>query len=69
MTQVTAGVIVCGRASVGKKCWIAPNATIERGVRIGDGAVVGMGAVVRKDVLPGTVVAGVPAKELRKSSR
>jgi len=41
---------------------IGANSTIIAGVRIGSGAVVGAGAVVTKDVPPGVVVAGVPAK-------
>jgi acetyltransferase-like isoleucine patch superfamily enzyme len=36
------------------------------GVTIGEGALVGAGSVVTKDVPPYTVVAGNPAKELRK---
>lgn len=46
-------------------CWIAANAVILAGVRIGRGAVVGAGAVVTKDVPENAVVAGVPAKVLR----
>jgi len=35
-------------------------------VTIGEGAIVGAGAVVTKDVLPNSVVAGVPAKVIKK---
>jgi acetyltransferase-like isoleucine patch superfamily enzyme len=38
---------------------------VANGVRIGDGAVIGMSAVVRKDVDPGEVWAGNPARKLR----
>jgi putative colanic acid biosynthesis acetyltransferase WcaF len=46
--------------------WIATGAMILPGVTIGEGAVVAAGAVVTKDVLPWTVVAGNPAREVKK---
>ena len=46
--------------------WIAAKATILKGVRIGKGAVIAAGAVVTKDVEPYTLVAGVPAKVIRR---
>ena len=46
--------------------WIGANAVILPGVRIGQGAVIGAGAVVTKDVHPATIVGGVPAKLIRK---
>jgi len=45
--------------------WINFGAAILKGVRIGRGAVVAAGSVVTKDVPPWTLVAGVPAKEIR----
>ena len=45
--------------------WIAANATVLKGVTIGQGAVVAAGAVVTKDVPPRTMVAGVPARVIR----
>jgi len=45
---------------------IGSSATILAGVTIGEGAIVGAGAVVTKDVPPWTIVAGNPAKVLRK---
>lgn len=41
--------------------WIGYGATILQGVRVGRGAIVAAGAVVTKDVLPLTIVGGVPA--------
>ncbi len=45
---------------------IGSSATILCGVTIGEGAIIGAGAVVTKDVAPYTVVAGVPAKEIKR---
>ncbi len=46
--------------------WIGAGAVITDGVRIGKGAVVAAGAVVTRDVQPHTVVAGVPARQIRE---
>ncbi len=51
---------------VGKGASIGSNATIMCGVTIGEGSMVGAGSVVTKDVPPFTIVAGNPAKTLRK---
>ena len=48
------------------KAWIGINSTILPGVRIGYGAIVGAGSVVTKDVPPMTIVAGNPAKFIKK---
>jgi len=47
---------------LGKDVWVGANAGITDGVRIGDHAVVGMGAVVTRDVPAWALVAGVPAR-------
>lgn len=52
--------------SIGDDVFIGSRAIIGRGIRIGTGAVIGAGAVVVKDVEPYTVVAGVPARPVRK---
>jgi acetyltransferase-like isoleucine patch superfamily enzyme len=49
--------------------WIGAGAVILDGVRIGRGAVVGAGAVVTRDVAAHTVVAGVPARLVRRIQR
>lgn len=46
--------------------WIGANCVILRGVTIGEGAVIGAGSVVNKDVPANTIVGGVPAKYIRK---
>lgn len=50
---------------VKKGASIGSNATILCGITIGENALIGAGSVVTKDVLPNTVVAGVPAKILK----
>jgi len=54
------------RTVIGHDVWIGERAIIKAGVVIGTGAVVGMGAVVTKDVEPYSIVAGVPAKQIRR---
>lgn len=51
---------------LGKNVWVGANATILRGVTIGDNAVVAAGAVVTKDIPADTVAGGVPARTIRK---
>lgn len=53
------------RVSIGNDVWIGRSAIVLPGVRIGDGAVVGAGAVVTKAVPAYAVVAGNPARLLR----
>lgn len=48
------------------KAWIGFNCIILKGVTIGEGAVVGAGSVVTRDVEPWTVVGGNPAKVLKR---
>lgn len=50
---------------IGKNVWVGSNATILQGVTVGDHAIIAAGAVVTKDVAPGTIVGGVPAKFIR----
>lgn len=52
--------------TIGNDVWIGARAIILNGLTVGDGAVIGAGAVVTKDIPPYTIVAGVPAKELKK---
>jgi len=51
---------------VGNNCWIGYGACILRGVTVGDNCIVGSNSVVTKDVPDDTVVAGMPARPLRK---
>ena len=52
--------------SVGHDVWIGHGAVILPGVTVGNGAVIGANAVVTRDVPAYTIVAGIPAKPLRR---
>ncbi len=52
--------------TIGNDVWIGTNCLIKSGITIADGAVIGMGSVVTKDVGPYEIWAGNPAKLLRK---
>lgn len=49
---------------IGNNVWIGANATILKGVSIGDGAIVAAGAVVRQDIPNNEIWGGVPAKKI-----
>jgi galactoside O-acetyltransferase len=53
-------VVICD------KSWIGFNSILLKGVMVGEGAIVGAGSVVTKDVPPWTIVGGNPAKVIRQ---
>lgn len=55
-----------GDTIIGNDVWIGQNATILPGVHIGDGAIIGANSVVGSDVEAYTIVAGNPARLIRK---
>ena len=55
-----------GDTVIGNDVWIGSEAIVMPGVRIGDGAVIGTRALVARDVEPYAIVAGNPAKMIRK---
>lgn len=63
--ELAPGVVVGGHCEIGDRVRIGVNACLRPFIQVGEGARIGAGAVVVKDVPPGVVVAGNPAKPLR----
>lgn len=55
-----------GDTIIGNDVWIGQNVTILPGVCIGDGVIIGANSVVGSNIEPYTIVAGNPAKQIRK---
>lgn len=51
------------------RVWIGLNATILKGVRIGEGSIIGAGSVVNRDIPANCLAAGVPARVVRRNVR
>jgi acetyltransferase-like isoleucine patch superfamily enzyme len=55
-----------GPTRIGDNCWLGANVVVTSGVTIGERCVIGANSVVTKDIEPYSIVAGAPAKLLRK---
>ena len=58
--------MIGGSVEIGDDCWISPSSVIRDWRKIGNGALVGLGAVVTKDIESNIIVIGNPAKPLQK---
>jgi len=65
-TLITACAEISGSTRIGKECWLGPNCSVMNNITIGDRCMIGLGAVVRKDAPAGSVLAGNPARVIRK---
>ena len=64
--DVPHNAICKGNIQIGNDVWICENVLIMSGVKIGDGAIIGANSIVTKDVEDYSIVAGSPAKEIKK---
>ena len=64
---ITAGNIICGKAKIGKRCYVAPNSVIDVNCDIGDDCIIGTSSLVRSNFPKNSVIIGSPAKLLRKN--
>lgn len=55
-----------GPIKIGNHVWIGANVTLLKGVEIGDGSIIAAGSVVSKNIPPGVLAGGVPAKVLKE---
>lgn len=62
---IIANSMIGGSTEVGKNVWVAPSTSIMQKVKIGDDSVIGLAAVVLKDVEAKSVMIGNPAKKLK----
>ena len=65
ITMIEQGYAEPRPVNIGNDVWIGRRAIIMPGVTIGDGCVIGAGAVVTKDIPPYSLAGGVPAKVIR----
>jgi acetyltransferase-like isoleucine patch superfamily enzyme len=59
------GSLIKGPVTIGNDVWFEDDVIVLSGVTIGDGACIGAGSIVTKDVLPYSIAAGVPAKLIK----
>jgi acetyltransferase-like isoleucine patch superfamily enzyme len=55
-----------GPTRIGDNCWLGAHTVVTSGVTIGERCVIGANSVVTKDVEPYSIVAGAPAKLIRR---
>ncbi len=65
-TELTAGTIIGGSTTIGNNCWLGLNSTIKNKLKIGNNVIVGSGSSVINNVDSEDIVAGVPAKSIKK---
>ena len=61
-TEITAGAIVAGFVEMKEHSYLGINSSIRNRIKLGENCIIGMGAVVTKDVVEGSTVAGNPAR-------
>ncbi len=65
LLEVMFDTVITKQVTISDDVWIGAHAVILPGVTIGEGAVIGAGSIVSKDVLPFAVVRGIPGRIMR----
>tara|TARA_B110000046_G_C13026063_1_gene414196 strand:- start:1514 stop:2404 length:891 start_codon:yes stop_codon:yes gene_type:complete len=63
---IIANAMVAGSVNIGENCWIAPSSSVLNKLKIANNSIIGMGAVVLKDVDENSVIVGNPGRKLNK---
>lgn len=66
-TCIAGGGCISGGVTIGKSCYEGTSCSIRENVRIGDYSMIGMGSVVRRDILKNSVYVGNPAYSVRNT--
>lgn len=64
---LASGVTLAGSVTVESDCYLGQSCTVRQYLRIGRGSLIGMGAVVIRDVPPGSVIVGNPGRIFRRA--
>jgi UDP-3-O-[3-hydroxymyristoyl] glucosamine N-acyltransferase len=68
-SMIIAEAEISGSSKIGANSWLGPNCCVMNGITIGDNCFIGLGTVVTKSIPDKVVVAGSPAKILRKNTK
>jgi sugar O-acyltransferase (sialic acid O-acetyltransferase NeuD family) len=68
-TMISSGVNIGGNTKIGASTFIGMNATVFQSVRIGDNSLISAGALLSSDIESGYVVAGNPARIIKKNEK
>ncbi len=67
-TKIVAMTIIGGSSRIGENSWVAPGSSVRDWIEIGNNVLVGLGAVVTKNIEANLAVVGNPAKPITKTS-
>ena len=68
-STIAPGAVILGRTIIGNGVYVGANSTILGDLEIANNVTIGAGAVVTKNIAEGKIVAGVPAKELKRKNK
>ena len=69
MTLILAVSLLKKKIIIHDRVWLGPRVIVLPGCKIGEGAVVGAGAIVTKDIEPFSINVGIPAKKIGERNR